>query len=126
MTDDRTHDDDEARNREIITKIMGRTGAVSVNGLADKAYIRVKRTTRVERLLGAEQMKRAGVPAMLAKFEPRMYKGERHQCVVARYHDKSEFWVPVTSMMAVFEFIDDVEEELTTTWIPKKKLEAGW
>lgn len=118
--------EDEQRNRDVITKIMSRTGAQDVNGLADKAYIRVKKTSKVERLLGAEQMKRALVPAMLRGFEPRMYEGERKQCVVARYHDKSEFWVPVTSMHAVFEFIDDVEEEMTTTWIPKKKLEEGF
>jgi hypothetical protein len=118
--------EDEKRNNDVITRIMSRTGAQSVNGLANKAYIRVKRTTRVERLLGAEQMKRALVPAMLHGFEPREYDDKRQQCVVARYHDGSEFWVPVTSMHAVFDFIDDVEEEMTTTWIPKSQLEEGF
>ena len=54
--------DDERENQDVITKIMSRTGAQDVNALANRAYIRVKKTSRVERLLGAEQMKRAEVP----------------------------------------------------------------
>lgn len=105
---------------EVVTKLMRMTGAQSVNELAGKVYVR---TTTLNPF---GSVYRKGVPAMLHGFEMREFKGKRQRCVVARYKDGALYWLPCGAIFKAFEFIDDELEEMTVTWIPKKKLDEGW
>jgi hypothetical protein len=112
--------EDEQKNREIVTRIMSRTGAQSIDGLAGKVYVRT--TT----LNPWGTVFRKGVPAMLKAFEMREFRGKRRRCVVATYRDGAEYFLPCESIFKAFQFIDDEAEEMTITWIPKAKLEKGF
>ncbi len=105
---------------ELITKLMKKTQANSVDGLAGKVYVRTKT------VLGIGHVFRRGVPALLKGFEMKDYAGKRQRCVVAKYKDGVEYWLPVGALFRSFEFIDDEAEEMTVTWIPKKQLEKGF